>query len=225
MSDDELTQKIYGLATKYYFHEQVENNGEYRKAVERGREWAHNHIFNSFTIFSNQSDEAYIRDFRAMFSQFYGSSAIRRFPRDNVRVLEIRQDFLRGVKYLLESSDDLNTKIDNLADNHGKYKVRDLGLPVWSYLANAKYPDVPIINTRVQRFFSDIGVDIGKTVAEQVKTVREHYDRWAERCSRNNLPIDYIDFNHMVWFSQTKIDGQQYMHAQFGLPIRDPLSD
>lgn len=223
MNNDELDEKIYGLAVKYYYDEQVENRGEYHRRIERGYKWAQDHIFSSLEMLSNESDEAYARDFREMFSQFDGGSAIRRFPRDNVRVLKIRGDFLRGVKYLIESSDDLNTKIDNLVN--GSYRVSNLGLPVWSYLASAKFPDALIVNSRVQVFFSNLNINLGKTASEQVETVRKYYNHWVEFIKeRGNIELDYIDLNHMIWFSQTKTEGQQYMYDNFGLSSSDPIN-
>ena len=222
--DEELDRKILGLARIYKLYDYSEHQ-PHRRKMDKGRKWAQDNIFNNLTILEHSSDEVFARTFREMFKQFDGHIAIRRFPVDNIRVIQIREDFIGGIKYLLNSKDNIYDTISNLVD--GEYKVSNLGLPVWSYLAYSKEPDMIIINQRVFAFFNILGIDIGKTALEQSKNIKTYYDHWIKeynKTAREGQEIDQIDIDHMVWFSQTQEGGQQFMMTNFGAPKGDPLN-
>lgn len=210
----ELDEKMRRLAVQYKM-EQLLDGDKHHKKMTKGYKWAKTNILDNINILAEYSDDNFARTFREIFSNFNGHIAIRRFPVDNIKVNKIRGDFVRGVKYLLDDDEDIYTKVDNLVN--GEYKVRDLGFPVWSFLAGAKDPNAPIMNQMIVPFFDEIGVDIGKGKT-QMEKVKQHYDRWVDNYNKNHKPpkIDYIDIDHMIWWLNNDYNGKRHMDRHFG---------
>ena len=216
-ADKDLDRKINGLIELYttWLNEDFSvNNREYQYILNMPlqREWVMKEIIN-FDL-ASLSDNAFIIKFRELSSHISNLTRyLSMWNKDNKKVLEIREGFTNAVKHLsnMQEKDRYQAHNDFVGD--GKFAVKHLKEAFWSEMIRNKFPDVPLLNSKTERFFDAIGVYIGDTYEEKLINVSNFYKRF----STQDMTLEMLShLEHFVIAKNVRNEvGREFMKGNF----------
>ena len=157
---DTLDAKIHELLDLYIVWLNKDFNGnnreyQYISKMTSNREWIIKEIIN-FNI-DTLSNNEFIHRFRELSVRIPNLTRyLGMWNKDDKTVLEIRENFTKAVKHLSNVSENDRYQVHNDFIGEGKFVVKHLKEAFWSEMIRIKFPDVPLLNGKTERFFDAI---------------------------------------------------------------------
>ncbi|MCL1901835.1 MAG: type I restriction enzyme HsdR N-terminal domain-containing protein [Firmicutes bacterium] len=129
------------------------------------------------------------------------------------KILEIRLDFQTAITHLSTIRKNKRfVALDDFIEN-GAYKTKYLDRSFWSEMIRIRFPDVPLLNQKTEKFFDSLDVYIGDTYEEKLQNVANFYQRFSDK----NMTLDMLShLEHFVIAKNIKNEeGRQFMKANF----------
>ncbi len=191
---------------------------DYHELMESYRKWQLENILD-YDKLTHYSDAEFAEKFGEMYDYSDGnasSHALNRgmhFKTDESRIAA-RPAFEDAVQYINNSPDDRFELLETIDDKNSPHKVYGLGPHMITTLVNAKYPDVPPVNTTTREFFANIGEPLPVKRSEAQRIVSQFFDDVVELSGGK---LNYDEANHILWYSKNIESGRRFMEQNYGV--------
>ena len=209
---------------------QAKNSGElgdeenYHERMESYRKWQLENILD-YDKLTHYSDEEFATKFGEMFDYSDGAGNSRsrnriiHFKTDESR-LAVRQKFEQMIHFILDPNNDPFTLLEKILEPNSEYKVPGIGEHMTTTFINAKYPNVPPINSSTKKFFANIGEPLPVKCSDAQHIVNEFFNDVVEY---SNGELTYDDANHICWYSSKIESGRRFMEQYYSVTFENKL--
>lgn len=201
---------------------EFDDEKDYNDLMESYREWQRDNILD-YKKLKGYSDAEFVEKFGEMFDYSDGdasSHALNRgmhFKTDESR-LAVRSIFENTVGYIINEENDRFELLEEVLDPNSPYKVPGIGTHMATTLINAKYPDVPPINSVTKDFFNNIGEPLPTKLSEAQREVNRFFNEVIE-LSQGKLNFD--DANHILWYTSKVDSGREFMRQNYAVTFEN----
>ncbi|MBR3256327.1 hypothetical protein IKG10_01515 [Candidatus Saccharibacteria bacterium] len=217
--------KLNSLIQSYIRAKESGEFGEetnYNDLMESYREWQRENILD-YKKLKGYSDSEFAEKFGEMFDYSDGdasSHALNRgmhFKTDESR-LAVRSAFENTVGYIVNPENDRFELLEEVLDTNSPYKVPGIGTHMATTLINAKYPDVPPINSVTKEFFSNIGEPLPAKLSDAQHEVNHLF---SEILELSHGKLDFDDANHILWYTSKIESGRAFMRQNYAVTFEN----
>lgn len=201
------------------------NEVRYRELINERQEWLRNNIIDTEKLRS-YTDAEFEEKIYEMINHTEGGNSTHarvrgKFRSFNPDITAVRKKFENIINFINNPKIDKFEIIATFDKKEDVYNIKGLGDNSLTALVNAKYPEVPIVNNATEIFFKSIGMDLPKKGAERQKMVHEIF---SDMIKSANDEIDFIDANHICWYTQKVDSGIEFMKVNFPATYIEPDS-
>lgn len=198
----------------------------YRDLIKERHDWLRENILDLEKL-RGYTDAEFEQKIYEMIDHTEGSNSIHArtkgvFKKYNPETRDVRAQFENIIAFITSPRVDRFAALEKVEDEHGEYNIKGLGHNTLTALMNAQYPDVPIVNNVTEVFFKSIGIKLPKNITEKQRAVHEIF---AEMIASANGEIDFIDANHVCWYTQKIDSGIDFMKANFPGTYIEPTTE
>lgn len=216
--DDQLAAKISGLIQTYLISKKngqlgVESN--FHERMEGYREWLRDNILNYAE--HNYTDSEFADKFLEMFEHTYISKGLNKLNMErNFKTAEdcikVRKPFERIIDRINDPNQDRMALYQELTNLSSEDKIKGIGQSMLTALINAKYPDIPPINTPTKEFFEAIGEPLD---ADLYECQCQIYEFTHDMIKLSDGALNLDDANLIYWYIFNVEAGINYMERHF----------
>lgn len=198
----------------------------YHDLIKERHEWLRENILDLEKL-RGYTEAEFEQKFYEMIGHTEGSNSIHArtkgvFKKCNPDIKTIRTQFENIIAFITSPRVDRFAALEKVEDKNGEYNIKGLGHNTLTALMNAQYPDVPIVNNVTEIFFKSIDQELPKNITDKQRVVHEIF---AEMVKSANGEIDFIDANHVCWYTQKVDSGIDFMKVNFPATYIAPATE
>lgn len=229
---DTFEQKIANLVQSYLTawrrgeFDDDPDEVRYHDLIKERHDWLKENILNLEKL-RGYTDAEFEQKFYEMIDHTEGSNSIHArtkgvFKKYNPDIKAVRTRFENIIAFITSPRVDKFAALEKVEDANGEYNIKGLGHNTLTALINAQEPEVPIVNNVTDIFFKSVGIKLPKAITEKQRAVHEVF---AEMVKSANGEVDFIDANHVCWYTQKVDSGIEFMKVNFPATYIEPTTE